>query len=407
MNQQKQQQNHLAQTVLCFIFKIYQCNLNFTFWRHKTKLCLLLIGYQTWCYGIDPVVSNVQAEQRAGTRLVDITYDVQDPDSPTLEVYLKVSPDGGQTWKGPVKMASGDVGRHILPGSKKRIVWNAGEENPNQFGKNYRYKIGVSDQPIAPSGMVLVPQGTFQMGENTHGFGDVFGPIHLVTVADFAIDEGEVSVKQWETVRNWGNLNGYNIISGGGIGVNNPVDNVSWYDILKWNNARSEMEKKEPSYYEDADGSIVYRRGERIPLGVKWKSGYRLPTEAEWEKAARGGMVLKFFPWGTDIITPMMANYIDANRGGTIPVKSYTKNGFGLYDVAGNVAEVCWDTYADYSFQSQLNPRGPLEGRSIVVRGGHCLNFGSQCRVSYRSTTVRDHRSMLIGFRSAINPENP
>ena len=83
---------------------------------------------------VDPVVSRVQAKQREGSRMVDITYDVVDPDNPTLTVYLKVSADGGTTWKGPVELVSGDVGRGIVPGSGKRLVWDAGKELPNQFG---------------------------------------------------------------------------------------------------------------------------------------------------------------------------------------------------------------------------------------------------------------------------------
>lgn len=80
-------------------------------WLMLASACQLL--------AVDPVVSNVQAKQREGSRLVDITYDVADPDSPTLTVYLKVSPDGGKTWKGPVELVSGDVGQHIAPGTAK------------------------------------------------------------------------------------------------------------------------------------------------------------------------------------------------------------------------------------------------------------------------------------------------
>ena len=93
--------------------------------------------------------------------MVDITYDVADPDSPTLTVYLKVSADGGATWKGPVELVSGDVGLHIVPGAGKRLVWDAGTEMPNRFGVKYRYRIGASNQWILPKGMALIAEVPF------------------------------------------------------------------------------------------------------------------------------------------------------------------------------------------------------------------------------------------------------
>jgi len=114
-------------------------------------------------FGADSVVSRVQAKQREGSRMVDITYDVADPDGPTLTVYLKASADGGATWKGPVELVSGDVGLHIVPGSGKRLVWDAGKElGPNQFGVKYRYRIGASDQWIGEPGMAFVSAARFR-----------------------------------------------------------------------------------------------------------------------------------------------------------------------------------------------------------------------------------------------------
>ena len=115
--------------------------------------------------------------------MVDIVYDVADPDSPTLTVYLKVSADGGTTWKGPVELVSGDVGRGIVPGGGKRLVWHAGKElGANQFGVKYRYRIGANDQWIGEPGMAFVSAGPFQMGDNR--FIEVI-PLHTVTVSIF------------------------------------------------------------------------------------------------------------------------------------------------------------------------------------------------------------------------------
>jgi formylglycine-generating enzyme required for sulfatase activity len=133
-------------------------------------------------------------------------------------------------------------------------------------------------------------------------------PVHTVTVSAFAMDKWEVSIELWESVRAWGNTHGYDLVAGGSFGVKHPVYNVNWWDVVKWNNARSEKEGKVPAYYEDVAMTQVYRGGEKAPGGVKWDAGYRLPTEAEWEKAARGGVAGKLYPWGTDEISPGLAN---------------------------------------------------------------------------------------------------
>ena len=122
--------------------------------------CLVVISV-CQVFAADPVVSNVQAKQREGSRMVDISYDVADPDSPTLTVYLKLSADAGGTWKGPVELVGGDMGQHIAPGTAKRLIWDAGKEMPNRFGVKYRYRIGVSNQWILPKGMALIAEVPF------------------------------------------------------------------------------------------------------------------------------------------------------------------------------------------------------------------------------------------------------
>ncbi len=350
---------------------------------------------------MDPVVSNVQAKQREGSRLVDITYDVADPDSPTLTVYLKVSADGGKTWKGPVELVSGDVGQHIAPGPAKKLVWDAGKEMANQYGTKFRYRIGASDEWLAPAGMALIPEGPFQMGDER----DEAKPIHTVAVTGFSIDRWEVAIELWESVRAWSNTRGYDLILGGSFGSNHPVHSLSWFDAVKWCNARSEKEGIEPAYYEDTTMSIVYRSGEKVPAGVKWGAGYRLPTEAEWEKAARGGVAGKLYPWGTDEISPELANYRDSNKGGTTPIGSYAANGYGLYDMAGNVWEWCWDWHNKYVQTYQIDPRGPVEGgfgTYRVIRGGGWQDFAGGCKVSDRDHLHHRARYDYCGFRCVL-----
>lgn len=230
----------------------------------------------------------------------------------------------------------------------------------------------VADFP--PPGMVLIPAGSFQMGD-TFGEGDFDErPVHTVFVSAFYMDKYEVTKALWDEVATWAAANGYDIKASDGSGKagDHPVSEVSWYEAVKWVNARSEKAGLTPCYYTDETQGTVYRTGQ---IGVrndwvKWTGcGYRLPTEAEWEKAARGGRSGDRFPWSdTETIQHARANYFSSSaysydtsptRGFhptyavgsqpyTSPVGSFAPNGYGLYDMAGNVWEWTWDWYSNH-----------------------------------------------------------
>jgi formylglycine-generating enzyme required for sulfatase activity len=178
------------------------------------------------------------------------------------------------------------------------------------------------------------------------------------------------------------------------VAANHPVQAIDWYDCVKWCNARSEMEGRTPAYYTTAAQTAVYRTGD-LNLSnacVNWNGGYRLPTEAEWEKGARGGLSGQRFPWGATI-SESQANYYSTNTyfydlsdtgfnpifdtGGicTSPVGYFAPNGYGLYDVAGNVSQWCWDWYGTYPGGS--DPRGATTGSGRVARGGSWWDHGA------------------------------
>ncbi len=281
--------------------------------------------------------------------------------------------------------------------------------------------------PNPPSGMALIPAGSFTMGDSLDGDSSSL-PLHSVYVSAFYLDKYLVTKSLWVEVYNWAITNGYSFdYAGSGKASTHPVQTVDWYDCVKWCNARSEKEGRVPAYYTDAAQTTVYRTGQTNVQNdwVKWSSGYRLPTEAEWEKAARGGASGQRFPWG-NTISENQANYYSAgtsyysydmsNTGYnptfndgvypyTSPVGYFAANGYGLYDMVGNVWEWCWDWWGYYSSGSQTDPRGATSGSSgsyRVLRGGSWLDNAGSCRAAYRGGNFPAGRGNDFGFRSAV-----
>lgn len=277
------------------------------------------------------------------------------------------------------------------------------------------------------SEFVLIPAGSFLMGDQTAP--DYEGyiqerPQHSVYVSGFLMARHEVTKALWDEVQMWGLDHGYTDLGvGGGKGPDHPVHSISWHEMLKWCNARGEMEGLTPCYR--VSGS-VYKTGDSDGVTCDWSAdGYRLPTEGEWEKAARGGLNGKRFPWG-NTITHQQANYNSSGEQDydispttgyhpshhdgvtpfTSPAGSFASNGYGLYDVAGNVWERCWDWWdEDYYLSSPgTDPRGPAMGGSPVVRGGSYSNNGDTARCAQRNRISTGLAHILIGFRLARSP---
>lgn len=290
-----------------------------------------------------------------------------------------------------------------------------------QAGAPTRGFFRVEVTPAVSADWAVIPAGNFTMGnqmtaEEGHS---AELPAIQVFVAEFRIHKTEVTKDQWDATHAWATANGYTFaFSGSGVAGDHPVHTVNWYDVVKWCNARSEREGLQPCYYVN---SSVYRTGS--PSSVRWDptmDGYRLPTEAEWEKAARGGLVARRFPWG-DLIDHGLANYVansslayDANPTDgphpsyvrptmpyTSPVGSFAPNGYGLHDMAGNVLEWCWDRpTSNYSSGYTIDFTSASALFERVLRGGSWLGQAPVARASRRGRAFPDSgRGNDIGFR--------
>ncbi|NOY82174.1 MAG: SUMF1/EgtB/PvdO family nonheme iron enzyme [Kiritimatiellaeota bacterium] len=319
----------------------------------------------------------------------------------------------------------------------------SGDLNADQYDETLFGAIAASLVPPRDD-LVLIPAGSFEMGDAQGD--DSYGletPVHTVHVPAFYMGRTEITNEQMRRVMQWAYDNGKitadtgtvknagaaakelldldaansQIIFYNGtftilVGRENfPCTEVTWYGAAAYTAFRSEMEGKTPCF-DLSDWSCDFS-----------KSGYRLPTEAEWEKAARGGLAGQRFPWG-NTITHQQANYVSSaayeydvsgTRGphpdyasGAAPAGTFPANGYGLYETVGNVWEWCYDWYASHWYDdpgaTADAPTGPVSGSIRVIRGGSAADYANQCRCSSRHLGENPTNSNnLLGFRVALS----
>ena len=236
-------------------------------------------------------------------------------------------------------------------------------------GTNYVVTVnGVSFTMLAVAG------GTFRMGSNDSEADVDENPVHYVTLSVYYIGETEVTQALWQAVMG-NNPSRFE-------GSSNPVECVSYDDCIDFINKLNSL------------------LAGQLPAGRK----FRLPTDAEWEFAARGGNKGKNnnYKYSGSNSMDAVAWYTGNSGDKTHPVKGKQPNELGIYDMTGNVYEWCFDWYGSYSSSPQTNPQGPSWGSSRVIRGSDFTDTAWRCRVTFRSYFTHDDRSCLIGLRLAF-----
>ena len=299
-------------------------------------------------------ITNVQVRQE-GLEVI-ITYDMAGGLQPGDEIKVGYSTDGGRNYKS-IPNKDGDVGKNVKPGAGREISFLV---NDALAGKNASFKVVVFS--LHP-GMVFVAGSTFQMGSNSQSDEK---PIHTVTVSSFYMDKTEVTQAEYRKVMGTtpSNFSGCDDC---------PVEQVSWHD------------------------ANAYAK----------KVGKRLPTEAEWEYAARGGNKSKGYIYSGSNDLNTVGWYKKNSSSKTHPVTQKQPNELGLYDMSGNVWEWCSDWYDEGYYRSspKNDPQGSNSGSRRVLRGGSWNPYDLNCRVANRRRLNPDYGRYHYGSRLVLSQD--
>ncbi len=366
--------------------------------------------------------------------ILSITYDLETVGDIAVTVSLFLSTDSGATYPNLCRTVTGNVGAGVLPGISRHMVWNAGTDFPGFSSTTCRLRV-TADDATNMSDFVYIAPGTFIMGSPTtelERYSDETQ--HQVTLTHgIYVQATEVTNQQYRDMAQWAYDHEYVIVENYNLRDNLDGSN----QILK--SLCEELDREElafgagvfycfnpthPVKYVTWYGSVAYCDWLSLQQGLPraynhstWQcnggnpytaTGYRLPTEAEWEYACRAGTQTPFNT-GSCLDAGTDANYngsypysgcpIGLYVGWTVPVRTYPANAFGLYDMHGNMWEWCNDWYGTYG-GIVTDPTGPAVGSNRLSRGGFFFGIAENCRSAFRSCLNPDGVFPVNGFRS-------
>lgn len=299
-------------------------------------------------------------------------------------VSLYVSVDGGTTFNGPLACLSGDAGCNIKPGPSRSMIWDAPAGYDQISPSLLQFKVLVRDFNDISIPMVNVIGGTFTIGNKEHQTNNIPSdevPVHTATVSDFSISKYEITQEQWVTIMG-SNPSFF-------LGDSLPVDNVSYADVRQFVFKLSKITGKK----------------------------YRMPTEAEWLYAARGGHKSQGYKYSGSNNLDEVAWTKENSGKKTHEVGTKEPNELGIYDMTGNVMEWCYDNYGVYPSEDVINPTGPIKETlstykdgvwtiqeankepHYVMKGASWINSSKNCYLDKRHHSYINHRRYNFGVR--------